>query len=264
MCAVSYLNTVPLVWGFLHGPQSALADLSFAVPSECARRIENGSADVGIVPVVEMQRQGLEAVPGTGIACEGAVRSILVISRVAPAAIRRLAVDSGSRTSVALARIILRERYRAEPAVEVMAPQLERMLGQADAALLIGDAALAVDPDKLPYQVLDLGAEWNSLTGLPMVFAVWAGPAERVAPLRSRGPGLDFAAAFRGSLDYGLQNMNTLVEQESRRRGFSAELVRRYLTRHIRFRIGPRELAGMERFLQYAVQLEEPVAHAQS
>ena len=260
VCAVSYLNTVPLVWGFLNGPQAPLAELSFAVPSECARRIENGSADIGIVPVIEMQRQGLEAVPGTGIACEGAVRSILLISQVAPSAIRTLAVDSGSRTSVALARIVLRQRYGAEPTVQVMAPQLETMLHAADAALLIGDAALAVDPSSLPYQVLDLGTEWNSITGLPMVFAVWAGRSERVAPLRSRG----IDAAFRDSLDYGLQHINPMVEEESRRRGFSNDLVHRYLTRHIRYHIGPREQAGMDCFLQYAGVLEEQVAHAQS
>jgi predicted solute-binding protein len=250
--AVSYLNTVPLVWGFLRGCPSRPVALDFCVPSECARRVESGAADLGIVPVVEMQRQGLLAIPGAGIACQGAVRSILLVSDRSPDEIRTLAVDSGSRTSVMLARVILKHRYRCEPEIAVMDPDLERMLGAADAALLIGDAALRLDPETLRGHVLDLGAEWRAMTGLPMVFALWAGKRERVAPLLDAG----YEAAFRESLDFGLREMNTIVEEESRRRGFSETLVRQYLTRHIAFRIEGPELEGMQRFLQYVHELE--------
>jgi predicted solute-binding protein len=255
---VSYLNTVPLVWGFLRGPEQGTVELDFSVPSECGWRVERGEADVGIVPVVEVERQGLLVVPGTGIACHGAVRSILLVSRIAPDRIRRLAVDSGSRTSVALARIVLRRRYGCDPEIEVMAPSLDQMLARADAALLIGDAALRVDPGAGPYHALDLGAEWWAMTGLPMVFAVWAGKRERVAPLLDAG----IEAAFRKSLQFGLLDMNTIVAEESRRRGFPEDLVRRYLSEHIVFHVGGRERDGMERFLQYAMELEAQPAAA--
>jgi chorismate dehydratase len=252
VCAVSYLNTVPLVWGFLRGPQQGLADIEFRVPSECARLVDSGGADAGIVPVVEIERQGLSAIPGTGIACHGPVRSILLVSRVEPRAIRRLACDSGSRTSVMLARVVLRQRFGADPALLSMPPDLDRMLAEADAALLIGDAALRVDPATLPYAVLDLGEEWLRLTGLPMVFAVWAGKPEGIAPLVEAG----FEAAFRESLDCGLRNIATIVDEESRRRALPRDLVEQYLTRHIAFEIGVQENEGMARFLQSVAEIE--------
>ncbi|HLW76183.1 MAG TPA: MqnA/MqnD/SBP family protein, partial [Bryobacteraceae bacterium] len=156
VCAVSYLNTVPLVWGMLHGSSAGeghgVFDVRFALPSECADQIAAGEADIGIAPVIEMERQRLEYFPGTGIACHGPVRSILLISKVPFREIRVLATDSGSRTSVMLARVILAERFSATPRVISRVADLAAMLGEADAALLIGDAALRVDPKTLPFE----------------------------------------------------------------------------------------------------------------
>ncbi len=186
---VSYLNTVPLVWGMLHGEQRGLFDLSFAIPAECADRLESGLADIGIVPAVELNRQKLEIIRGAGIACHGPVRSIFLISKVPYGEIRKLAADSTSRTSVALSRVILARKYGVEPEVRSHAPHLPSMLEHADAALIIGDAALVLDPADLPFHVLDLGAEWVQMTGLPMVFAVWAARAE--LPAQDPKPFLD-------------------------------------------------------------------------
>src|SRR4051794_7984704 len=157
VCAVSYLNTVPLVWGFVRGPQRSLFQLTFSVPSVCADRLESGDVDIGIVPCAELDRLGLDFLPDVGIACRGAVRSILLISKVPPGQIRTLAADVSSRTSVMLARILLAERYGTVPRVITVAPDLESMLAQSDAALIIGDPALRLDPASLPWQVLDLG-----------------------------------------------------------------------------------------------------------
>src|SRR6266545_4550799 len=106
VCAVSYLNTAPLVWGMLHGRQRGMFDLTFRVPSECADLVAAGEADIGIIPIYELVRRRWQAVPGVGIACRGAVRSILLISKVEASGVRTLAGDAGSRTSIALARII--------------------------------------------------------------------------------------------------------------------------------------------------------------
>jgi predicted solute-binding protein len=245
---VSYLNTVPLA----HGLAPTECDLSFAVPSECARRVESGAADLGIVPVAEMHRLGWEHVPGTGIACAGPVRSILLASRADPRRIRTLATDTGSRTSVQLARIVLRNRYDVDPEIVPMAPDLGSMLAQADAALLIGDAALRVDPASLPHHVLDLGEEWWRLARLPMVFALWAGPGERIR----RWGRARLETMFRRSLDSGLADMDRIVAAESARRGFPPGLVRDYLTRNIKFRIGAEEERGLAAFLQQVADLE--------
>ncbi len=241
ICAVSYLNTVPLVWGLLHGPQRGAADLSFAVPSECARRVVEGEADLGIVPVVEMDRYGLQPVSELCIASSGDVRSILLFARRPWQEVETLAADTGSRTSVELARIVLQERFGVRPRVTAMQPQLGPMLEEADAALLIGDAALAVDPHSTGLPWLDLGAEWFALAGLPMVFAVWAG--------RPRPALKGLAAILEGSFSYGEANLDAIIESEARSRGFSAELVARYFERNVTFRLGAPERAGLEAFL---------------
>ena len=243
------MNTTPLVWGMLHGPQKGIFELDFRVPSGCADQLASGAADIGIVPSFELTRQDLEVIPGVGIACHGAVRSILLVSSRPAPEIRTLAVDSSSRTSVQLARIILKQRYGAEPVMTAHAPDLEAMLGVADAALIIGDPALRIEPESLPYRVYDLGAEWVGMTGLPMVFAVWAGRRASVTP--------PVAKAFRESCRYGRGRIEEIVAAESPRRVFPARLVREYLTSHIVHELGPRDYQGMELFLQYA---REPAA----
>jgi predicted solute-binding protein len=228
----------------LKGPQRASVDVTFSIPSICAQQVEDGITQVGLVPVAEVARQGLEIVPGVGIACLGAVRSILLVSRVPLRQIKTLAADLGSRTSVQLARVILRERYGVEPAMHGEAPVLETMLGGADAALVIGDPALKIDPDSLTYESLDLGAEWYALTGLPMVFAAWAGK-----------PGLPIKALrdiTRGSYDFGKRHLDEIVESEYQARGITRRLAARYLHEYIRFEIGTAEQKGLDAFLELA------------
>ncbi|MCX6588313.1 MAG: menaquinone biosynthesis protein [Acidobacteria bacterium] len=246
VAAVSYLNTVPLVWGMLQGPQKDAADLSFCLPAECSDRLRDGKADIGLIPVIEAARQNLPAVPGTGIACDGAVRSILLFTKTPWTRIRRLAVDHGSRTSVMLTRILLRERFGVQPDLVAMRPHLPTMLADADAALLIGDAALRVQPERQPYEYLDLGAAWHELTGLPMVFARWAGP--HLPP--------DAATLFDGSWQYGQERLPEIIDHQADRRGLPRNLVREYLQHHIRFTIGPRELQGLDTYLHFAASLE--------
>jgi chorismate dehydratase len=241
---VSYLNTVPLVWGMLHGPQRGRFDLSFRLPAECAERLATGEADLGLVPAIEVLRQGLEIAAPVGIASNGPVRSILLVSKVPPDRIRTLAGDTSSRTSVQLSRILLGHRYGAEPKILSMRPDLTSMLGAADAALIIGDPALHLEPSALPFHVLDLGEEWMRWTGLPMVYAVWAGRAEHVRA--------DHAAIFSGSYEYGRERLDEIVQSESPRRGLDRALVRRYLTEHIVFALGAQERQGLELFLEQA------------
>ena len=228
----------------LHGPQKNLVDLSFSLPSVCSRQLEEGEIEIGLVPVAEIARQGLEIVRGTGITCFGKVRSILLVSKCPIKKIRTLAGDSSSRTSVQLARVILRERYGVEPQITPFEPVLEKMLAEADAALIIGDPALRINPEALNYETLDLGEEWRLLTGLPMVFAAWGGKA-----------GLPFSALetiTQDSYAYGAERIDEIAALEHHNRGISSKLARTYLSRNIRYVLGPQEEKGLEAFLDLA------------
>ena len=234
----------------LHGAEREIFDLRFALPAECADQLADGQADIGIVPVVEMARQKLEYFRGTGIACHGPVRSILLISKVPFREIRTVATDSGSRTSVMLTRVILAEKFGVEPKLISRRADLATMLGEADAALLIGDAALRVDPSILPFETLDLGGEWVAMTGLPMVFAMWSG---RECDDR-------YTRAFIDSYEFGMAHIDEIVASESETRSFDAALVREYLTEHIVFRLGEKDYAGLDLFLQQASRFEPEIA----
>jgi len=228
----------------LHGSEQHLFDLQFALPAVCADRLANGAADIGIVPVIEIPRLELAVAYGTGIACRGPVRSILLISKVPIAQIRTLATDTSSRTSVQLARIILERKYGVRPTLIPMPPALPAMLGAADAALVIGDPALHIDPASLPFEVLDLGAEWFELTGLPFVFAAWAGRPDTMND--------EVAAQLGESCRFGLSRIDDIVRAESPRRGLPENLVHDYLTRSIVFQLSPPEYDAMRLFLEYA------------
>ncbi len=244
LCSVDYLNSAPLVWGLLHGPQQNQFDLTFRVPSQCAELVASGAVEIGNIPAIELFRQDLEMVPGVGVASRGPVRSILLISKRPLAEIRTLAADTSSRTSVALTRIILARRYGVEPKFEPCAPDLATMLSRADAALIIGDPALHIDPASLPYHVADLGQEWTEMTGLPMVFAVWAGRKQHITAAVSE--------ALNASCRYGREHLEDIVLIDGAARGIPEGLARDYLTHHIVNELGPKEYEGLKLYLRYA------------
>lgn len=200
--------------------------------------------------MIEIERQGLQWLPGTGIACRGAVRSILLLSKVPLTRIRTLAADSGSRTSVVLARILLAERYGVEPDVITMPADLHSMLAHADAALIIGDPALRLDPQALrcQYEVLDLGEEWTRLTNHSMIFALWSGRKEKIAP--------ELENIFLDSCLYGLDHIEHIARVECPPRGIAEDLGRTYLTHHIVSKLEDRDYEGMRLYLHYARQFD--------
>ena len=227
----------------LRGPQNEAFDLSFSVPSVCADRLESGEVDIGLVPCAELERLGLAYLPDVGIACRGAVRSILLLSKTPPEQIRTLAADSSSRTSVSLARILLERKYGVTPEFVSLPPNAEGMLQQADAALIIGDPALHLRAEDFTCHVLDLGSEWFELTGLPMVFAVWAGRPGAV----SDGAREILLASCR----YGVERIEEIAEAAPAMHGVPVPLAHEYLTRHIVFELGDAERRGLEQFLEW-------------
>ena len=236
----------------LHGAQRGAFDLEFRVPSECARVVAAGAADIGIIPSVELNRHDYGRVHGLGIASHGAVRSILLVSSLPFGKIQALAADISSRTSVALARVILARRYGVAPRMLPFAPDLDGMLAVADAALMIGDPALHLNAEALNYHVLDLGAVWTEMTGLPMVFAIWAGRKAAITP--------DVEAVFHASYEYGRAHLDDIIRLDAAQRGISPDLAREYLTRNIVCELGPTDYRGLELFLAYARVEQEAAA----
>ena len=242
--AVSYLNTCPLIWGLVHGGLGSALDLRFELPAACARSIENGEAAVGLVPVIEAFRQKLQVASDVGIISSGQVRSIFLLHRRPLRQIRSIALDSSSRTSVALARIILAERYQVRPVAFRADPDPATMLEAADSALIIGDPALRLAVPNSGFDVIDLGEEWQALTALPMVYAVWAG--------KTGSANQATKSLFRDSYEYGKARIEEIVLREAPPRGVAAPLARDYLTKHIRYELSPAALAGMREFERLA------------
>jgi predicted solute-binding protein len=225
-------------------------DLDFALPSECADRLRDGRSDIGLPPIAALLDQDLSIYRGAGIACNGPVRTILLVSKVPFDLVRTLATDFGSRTSVLLARIVLSQEYGTAPALISMPPDLRAMLEAADAALIIGDAALRLDPPALcehGFHVADLGEEWVRLTGLPMVFAVWAGDTTVWSE--------QLEEAFVHSARFGLERLDEIARSEHARRGVPFEVARDYLRNNMVYELGEREYCGMDRFLELAREI---------
>jgi len=240
---VNFLNSKPLAWGFLKGHHADLFAPSFHPPSMVARLLAQGNLDIGLIPSIEVQRiPNLRVLPDMCVAAHHEVRSVLLVSRVPVEEIRRVALDTNSRTSATLVRILLKERWGLNPEYLHERPDPERMLAEADAALVIGDPALRVDRDR--YQIIDLAAEWNTLTGLPFVFAVWAARPEVEIP--------DLPFYFKSSLRYGLSSMDTLVRESAAEMELDSSEVRSYLNENLAFFLRKEEIQGLEEFYRRA------------
>src|SRR5277367_3189371 len=131
IAAISYLNTAPLMWDFDHGTLRREFEVEYCLPSEAAERLRAGAVDIGIIPVAAYAEiPDLSVVPGVCIASRGPVKSILLFSKVPTEKIKSIAVDTSSRTSVALLRILMKKIEKTEPEFVPMKPDLTSMLAQ--------------------------------------------------------------------------------------------------------------------------------------
>jgi chorismate dehydratase len=251
--AISYLNTAPLMWDFEHGDDgdtAATFDISYTVPSQCAADLAAGKADIGIIPAAAYANiPGLVILPGVAIASRRPVRSILLISKVPLEQIRSVALDTSSLTSVALTRVLFAKWWGAGRTFTSMAPDVEQMLKEHDAGLVIGDPALKVN--RSLYYSYDLAEEWIRFTGKPFVFAFWA---VRQAALAGVPPDLDLASVFQESRDHGLQtgSLQRIAREWAPRLGLSEADVTSYLTQNIHYDLDPACLDGLSLFYRYA------------
>lgn len=241
---VRFLNARPLLGGLEAGiPAPFPYRLATAEPAACAEAVGNGAAVAGVVPVAALPHlPGVTALPRLGIACRHEVTSVLLVTRVAPEKVRTLAAHTASRTSVTLARLLLAERWGARPEVVPARPPLAAMLAAADAAVLIGDPALAVH-GRSGHVEIDLAGAWVGWTGLPFVFAVWG--------VRDEAPA-GIGALLDASLAHSEAHWEELVPRWAAAHGFAVEHTRGYLGRTLGYRLGDAEHAGMEEFLARA------------
>jgi chorismate dehydratase len=238
---VPYLNVAPII----HGLQGdARFELVPEVPSLLSESLHRGDVDLGMIPTIEYPGHDYAIVPGIAIASRGAVRSVRLFHSGKVSAIRRVALDTSSRTSVALVKILLRERLGRDPEYVAMGPDVDRMLGAADAALVIGDPALDHE-DAAP--TLDLGAEWQSLTGLPFVFAFWAGRPDALTSEQVQA----LQTSLRGGIE-AIPEIAAAYPRRSPRRQRDSET---YLRENIVFELGKPEQAGLREFYRRAQAL---------
>jgi chorismate dehydratase len=243
--AVNYLNARPLIEELdRYAPHW---ELVLDVPSRLADAMAAGSLDIGLIPVVEFLRApDYTFIPGIGIASRGPVLSVTLFSRVPWPRIRRIALDEGSRTSAALVRVLMLQRWGVEAEYQSLPLHAAVEEVDTDAVLLIGDRAMRACLPGWPY-AYDLGTEWTDWTGLPMVYALWA--------VRPEIPLAEVIAPFLQARQRGLSRLGQIAQREAARLNLDAGYCRRYLSHIIRYDLGPRELAGLHRFAELTAQL---------
>jgi chorismate dehydratase len=267
---VKYLNSVPLAWGILEGPNREDFDARFSTPAECADQLAAGEVDIGLIPSIEYQRiQGSRIVAGPAIVSLHRALSVFLLSLVPLFRVRTVGFDPASRTSEALSRVIFREFYGTDPKFTPSAPDPEKMLEANDAALLIGDVALRYQaanrlpsPENQqgflrdgpePVQNFDLAERWNNLTGLPFVFAFWAAR-----------PGFRDRTAEEKLLEsraYGLEHLDVIAARYSESLGLDEEFLRVYLTRNLDYHMDSKAVEALQEF--YGLARKHRILRAQ-
>ena len=243
--AVGYLNARPLVYGLERAPRF---ELRFDIPSTCAALLHERAIDVGLIPSIEYLRGDYRIVPDLAIASRGPVASVTLYARRAIADVRSIAMDTSSRTSVALTRVLCARLFGIEPAIEMHGPDLDAMLRRCDAALLIGDNALLADAGSAgTVDKIDLGDAWTTMTGLPFVYAFWAGPAGVLTASDVR--------ALQQARDAGVERPAEIARRYFGDTPGREAVGERYLRDNIKYYLGREEQAGLELFYRYAAEV---------
>jgi chorismate dehydratase len=243
--AVSYLNARPLVYGLERS--AGRFSVRFDVPSVCAALLHSGDIDVGLIPSIEYAGGDYRIAPGAAVASSGPVASVALFSTRPVDAVRTIALDSSSRTSVTLLRVLCADWFHIQPSFETAAPDLEHMLERADAALVIGDVALFAEHERLGLSKIDLGAEWTAMTRLPFVYAFWAG---RPGAISSADVDVLTRARAEGEAHVAAIAQEAAPGDEGRQRKIAG-----YLRDNIRYDLGEAEQAGLRRFFERAAAI---------
>ncbi|UNO44029.1 menaquinone biosynthesis protein [Streptomyces sp. MST-110588] len=249
---IQFLNCMPIYWGLARTGTLLDLDLTKDTPDKLSEQLVDGELDIAPITLVEFLRAAddLVAFPGLAVGCDGPVMSCVIVSKKPLEELdgAKVALGSTSRTSVRLAQLLLAEKIGVTPEYYTCPPDLGVMMQEADAAVLIGDAALRAnlhDAPRLGLQVHDLGQMWKDWTGLPFVFAVWAARRDYL----EREPVIvqKVHEAFLASRDLSMEEVAKVAEQAARWENFDAEVLERYFTT-LDFRFGPEQLRGVTEF----------------
>jgi chorismate dehydratase len=244
--AVGYLNARPLTWALDRSPDRW--QVRYDLPSVCARLLQDGEVDLGLVPSIEyLQATDYRFVPGVGVTSRGAIASVALYSTRPLDQIRHIALDTSSRTSVALIQVLCRHHFHIEPRFVPHGPDLRVMTRDFDAGLLIGDPAFEADHVGLGLQKFDLGLEWTKMTGLPFVYAAWTGRPGTVTDADVR----DLKRAQRE----GLEAVDLIADEYGRGDAGKAARAAAYLRDNVKYGLGAEEAAGLQVFLDHAADL---------
>ena len=243
---MGYLNARPLTWALDRAPERW--QVRYDLPAVCARLLYDGEVDLGLVPSIEYLRSDqYRFVPGVGIGSRGPVASVALFTRRPVNEIRHIALDTSSRTSVTLIRVLCSERFKIAPEFVPHGPDLATMVRDYDAGLLIGDPALEADPAALGVTKIDLGAEWTAMTGLPFIYAAWTGRPGTIGAVEVR--------LLQEAQAEGVSSYAAIAEEYGRGSAASTNRALVYLRDNMRYGLGRDEEQGLQLFLDYAADL---------
>jgi chorismate dehydratase len=244
--AVGYLNARPLTWALDQQPERW--DVRYDLPAVCAALLHEGTVDLGLIPSVEyLHSPDYRFVPGVGIGSRGPIASVALYTRKPIDQVRTLALDTSSRTSVSLVRVLCHHHFKIAPEFVPHGPDLAGMTRACDAGLLIGDPAFDADHAALGLDKIDLGEEWTSLTGLPFIYAAWTG---RGGAVKS-----DDVEALQRAQAVGVSNTAAIAQEYGGGDRTVVGRAERYLRDTVKYGLGAEEAAGLQLFLDYAAGL---------
>jgi chorismate dehydratase len=244
--AVGYLNARPLTWALDWEPERW--QVRYDLPAVCAALLRSGDVDLGLIPSIEyLSDPDYRLVPGVGIGSRGPVASVALFTKQPVGEIRQIALDTSSRTSVTLIRVLCRHWFRIEPTFVPHGPDLAAMTRDYDAGLLIGDPAFEADPVALGVEKVDLGEQWTAMTRLPFVYAAWTG--------RTGAIGAADVLALQRAKDEGLAATAAIAAEYAPGDAGRAARAAAYLRDNVKYGLGPDEVAGLQLFLDYAADL---------
>ena len=244
--AVGYLNARPLTWALDRAPDRW--HVRYDLPSVCARLLQDGEIDLGLVPSIEyLQAADYRFVPGVGVTSRGAIASVALYTKRPIDRIRHIALDTSSRTSVTLIQVLCQHHFQIHPRFVPHGPDLAVMTRDFDAGVLIGDPAFEADHIGLGLQKVDLGHEWTRMTGLPFVYAAWTG--------RPGAASADDVRALQQAQAEGLGAVDLIAAEYASGDAARTAKAARYLRDNVKYGLGPDEATGLQRFLDYAADL---------
>ena len=245
--AVGYLNARPLTWALDRDPDRW--QMRYDLPSVCARLLHAGDVDLGLIPSIEyLQADDYRLVPGLAIGSRGPVASVALYTRLPVDRIRTIALDTSSRTSVALLRVLCHHRFGISPEFVDHRPDLAAMTTTYDAGLLIGDPAFDTDHAALGLRKTDLGEEWTTMTGLPFIYAAWTGRPGAVTP--------SDVVALQAAGSAGVEAAEVIAAEYGAGDAARTARAAAYLRDNVKYALGREETAGLQLFLDYAAELD--------